>query len=244
MSDPVMRTSLSRHALAEYVRAQVQAFFPDRPLGPQELQVHVDEALERLEHCFAHIRVKYYSDGRHTTFDHLHTDQWTTFLYFLSNTIHRSESNPPLAQKVYALNKALHSIDVSYAVELPAIFAFQHPVGTVVGRGRFSDYLLIYQRCSVGSNLNGSYPSLGQGVVMFGGSSVIGDCTLGDNVWISAGTTVMDQSVPSSKVVFGSSPNLIVKDAKRDAVREMFLRARRPSDGRPGADLPRAAGLG
>src|SRR5437588_860224 len=83
----------------------------------------------------------------------------------------RQVGDPRLAACVYGLNKALHGLDVFYEVELPTIFAFQHPVGTVLGRAHYSNYLLVYQRCTVGSTLSGESPTFEPGVVLFGGSS-------------------------------------------------------------------------
>lgn len=220
-----MRMTLGKEDLAGYVARQMSAVFPDHAVEREELGAHVDRALERLEHCFSRIRLKRFFDGSQSVFNHLNTDQYAMFLYFLSNTIFRMEGDPSLAEKAYALNKALHGLDVYYEVELPEIFGVQHPVGTVLGRARFSNYLFVYQRCSVGANLKNVYPTIGEGVVMFGGSAILGDCVVADNVWLSVGATVMDQSIPKNKVVFGGPRALVVKDTRRDAVKEMFSRA-------------------
>ena len=49
---------------------------------------------------------------------------------------------------------------------------------------------------------------------------MIGDTTIGDNVIISANAFVKDEVIPSGSIVFGQSPNLIVKEGKLDYVRE------------------------
>ncbi len=54
------------------------------------------------------------------------------------------------------------------------MFAVQHPVGTVLGRASYSDYFICYHNCTVGANLDNDYPSFGRGIVMYGGSRVIG----------------------------------------------------------------------
>jgi serine O-acetyltransferase len=99
---------------------------------------------------------------------------------------------------------------------------FQHPVGTVLGRAEYSDYLLVYQRCSVGANLTNTYPIIGPGVVMFGGSAVIGACRIEGNCWLSTGSLVMDAHIPDSSVVFGRSPALVVKPTERNVMRDIF----------------------
>ncbi len=72
----------------------------------------------------------------------------------------RSARRPghPIADKAYALNKALHALDAFYEVELPDVFAVQHPVGTVLGRATYSDYFICYHNCTVGANLDNDYP--------------------------------------------------------------------------------------
>ena len=184
----------------------------------------MERALQRLEYCFSHINIKYFFDGKQTCFNHLHTDQYAMFLYFLCNTIHRMEGAPSLASKIYALNKSLHAIDIFYEVALPDIFAFQHPVGTVLGRGNYSNYFFVYQRCSIGANLNGEYPTLGEGVVMYGGSGVIGGCTVGNNCWLSTGALLMDAEVPADSVIFGVAPENVIKPTKRNVARDLFLK--------------------
>jgi serine O-acetyltransferase len=218
-----MQTSLQRTYLADYVSAQMRTFFPDRELGPEEIRSASDLALDRLAYCFDRLKNKYVNASGQASFDHLNTDQYAMFLYLLSNTLYRERKDCTLAAKAYALNKALHAIDVFYEVELPRVFLFQHPVGTVIGRAKFADYFMIYQRCSIGSSLEGEYPVFHEGVVMFGGSGVIGDCEIGPNSWLSAGTLLMNRHSPGDCSVFGQSPNNTVKPAKRQ-VKNTFFR--------------------
>lgn len=49
---------------------------------------------------------------------------------------------------------------------------------------------------------------------MYANSSFIGKCNIGDNVILSAGTLVKDTDIPSNSIVFGQSPNLIIKENK------------------------------
>lgn len=221
-----MQLSLPQSDLAGYVSRQMSAIFPDRDIVARDLQPSVAVALERTEFCFSRTHAKYYSDGAQTVFNHLNTDQYATFLYFLANTTYKAEEDPTFASKLYALNKALHSIDAFYEVELPDIFLFQHPVGTVLGRGTYAPYLVVYQRCTVGANLEGDHPSMNEGVILFGGSAVIGNCNIGGNCWLSAGTLVMDTDLPGDSVVFGRSPELTIRPTRRDVVCDVFGQSR------------------
>jgi serine O-acetyltransferase len=144
------------------------------------------------------------------------------FLYFLSNTIWREEGDLDLASKVYYLNKVLHSVDVFYEVELPDIFRFLHPIGTVLGRGTYSDYFVVYQGCTVGADPPGTYPTIGKGVVMYPGSAIVGKCNIGHNCFVSTGTVIKGQEIPSDLVIFEKLGYLESKDATKSVIEEYF----------------------
>jgi len=60
--------------------------------------------------------------------------------------------NKNVCEKIYCLNKCLNAIDIYFEVELPNIFLLVHPLGTVLGKAKYNDFLLVYQQCTVGSN--------------------------------------------------------------------------------------------
>lgn len=214
--------TLSRDALADYVARQISTFFPDRDVRATDFASHHKHTLERVEHCFKHIRYKYFFEAGEARFDHCNTDQYAMYLYYLSNSIHRFEGDPALSSKIFALNKALHGLDVYYEVALPDIFAWQHPVGTVLGRAQYADYFYVFQRCTVGGNVELQYPTFEPNVVMYGDAAVIGKAHVGTNTWMSIGTKVLNQEVGGDKVVFGHSPHITQKPARRSVYREFF----------------------
>jgi serine O-acetyltransferase len=217
-----MITSLSARDLAEYVSRQLDSFFPDRsPTFPEVSRV-ISNTLDRCETCFTAQNRVGFPGGEATRFDHLNTDRYAVFLYYLGNEIHRSDGDRRVAAKTYALNKALNGLDLFYEVEMPEIFALQHPVGTVLGRANYGNCFFVYQGCVVGVGVDGKAPTLGDGTVLFGGSSLIGGCTLGDNAWVSAGSVVIDAQIPANSVVFGRSPELTIKPTTRSVKREAF----------------------
>lgn len=120
------------------------------------------------------------------------------------------------------MNKALHGFEAFYEVKLPDIFTVVHPVGTVLGRGTYSDYFCVYQGCTVGANLAGEYPSFGRGVVLYGGSRVIGRSRIGSNCLIAAGTTIIDRDIPDGHVGFGQHPQTASRPTRHDVVRTVF----------------------
>ena len=114
------------------------------------------------------------------------------------------------ADRVYALNKALHGFDIFYEVELPNVFFMEHPVGTVLGRAKYSDRLFLGQIVTVGGN-KGCYPTIGENVCLHAGCMVVGDSHLGNNIEVSAQAFIRDEVIPDNCLVFGKSPNLVIK---------------------------------
>jgi serine O-acetyltransferase len=160
--------------------------------------------LKRLEYLISNVKNKYYRQDNKIFFNHLNTDQYATFLYFLSNSLYEKHGDSTAAKKVYALNKSLHGIDVFYAVKLPEIFIFSHCVGTVLGRAQYSNYLVVYQNCTVGSNPNLIYPKIGEGVILYAGASLIGDSNVENNVTFAAQTTLINSKVEKDSIVYNN----------------------------------------
>jgi len=220
----MFKKTLSEDGLSAYIAKQLNFIFPDKDMIHEgKLKPFVTKALKRIEHCFSKINVKYYFDGKNILFNHLHADQYATFLYYLSNTVWRDSKDENIASKIYYLNKMLHALDAYYEVELPDVFLLSHPVGAVLGRGNYNDYLVVYQRVSVGANKNQVYPRIGKAVIMYGGSALIGKCTVGDNCLFSIGTIVMDRDIPSDMVVYGTYPNINHKRTTKSVMERYFL---------------------
>src|SRR5450631_1592411 len=106
----IVHLSLKPADLALYARKQFENLFPDgTDLG--DLPKFVDLALGRVEHCFSRVRLKGFFDAGQPRFSHRHCDQYAIFLYYLANSAFREKPGHPIADKAYALNKALHALD-------------------------------------------------------------------------------------------------------------------------------------
>ena len=148
-----MELSLKKEDLTRYVMDQLNLFFPDRTRIPQEaIEGYIPAALADLDYCFSHVNDKYFRDGDRTMFNHLNSDQYAMFLYRLSNLLFKETGDVNVSTKLFLLNKCLHGIDLFYEVELPQIFLINHPLGTVLGRGKYSDFFIAHQKCNIGSN--------------------------------------------------------------------------------------------
>ena len=199
----------------------MQSFFPEPTEADNQLVLDIlEDVLQKCENNFSHSENKYFSqvkDGKRIVrFDAFHSIQWMTFLYYLSHELYLKGSK--LCDQVYYLNKIMHSVDLFYAIELPSIWSAEHPLGTVMGRAKYSDGFFFYQGCTVGGTKdkggNINYPELEENVRMYANSSILGRCHIGKNVQIGAGALVKNQDVPDNCIVFGQSPNLIIKVTK------------------------------
>ncbi len=216
-----MNLSLERPTLTNYLAKQLAFFYPDEADVKSGLTHIMPAVIERMDHCFSHIHKKYYVDQGKTLFNHLNSDHYAMFLYFVANAAWR-QGLIPLAEKAFLLNKALHGIDAFYSIVLPAIFLFVHPVGTVLGNASYADFLVVYQNVGVGTDVGSVYPTLGKSVVLYSKCSVIGQCTVGNNVSIATHTLVRNTNVPDDTVVVGLYPNNKMMRNKQDNQHDFF----------------------
>lgn len=138
-------------------------------------------------------------------------------LYLVARAV-RGCGGGPLCDKIYLLNRALSGVDLFYEVRLPDVFFFDHPLGSVIGRAEFRGPFNFLQGCTVGNN-KGVYPSFGSYVFMCSDAKVLGACSVGDYVIFAANSYVKDTDIPAGSIVFGQSPNLVVKEGCLDYVR-------------------------
>jgi serine O-acetyltransferase len=219
-----MQLSLSKEDLASYISSQVNNLFPDKnTVRPSMLSQALDKSLNRLEHCFSQVSYKHYSHEGQTFLNHLYTDQYLVFLWFLANTVWKESGNDQLASKLYYLNKSLHGFDCMYNTGLPDIFLVFHGVGTMLGKAEYADYFVVLQGCTVGSQ-KGEYPRFGKGVGMAANSSVIGNCKMGDRTTISTRTTLFSKDLDADTTVFMNweSGKQEIKQAKNCYAQQFF----------------------
>ena len=213
-----MVLSLDKDLLVAYLRHQLDSLFPDG-LDSAEIGNHVGQVLEKLEYCISKIDIRYFwTASKAPYFNHLNSDQYSMFLYILSNTLHKNGADIRLCEKVFYLNKQMHGIDVFYEVDLPDIFCFSHCTGTVLGRARYSDYFLIYQNCTIGAGREAGsvgkneYPDLGKFVSVYRGGAILGRCRIGDNCKISADSSILDEDLEANKIYIGTPRGFLVKE--------------------------------
>jgi len=208
----------NRTSLVDYVSQQLTHFFPDHESDTSHtIDRHIDQSLARLERCINAVKM-----WRIGEFDYLHSTQYAIFLYFLSNTIWIEEKNKRLCTKLFYLNKALNGIDLFYEIAMPDIFFIGHSVGIVLAKATYGNYLVLYQNSTVGKN-HGIAPVLGEGVIMYPNSAIIGDCQIADGSVISQGVSVINKNTAAHSLVFqGEGGQLVFKKDQRNIFSDFF----------------------
>ncbi len=220
----MLACSLNQEEITRYVSKQTEYHFPDG--GHLEFEVQAAEVIakvfDRLEKCFVKIKSRYYRNSAgEVYFNHLNGDHYCSFLYLLSNELYKAGYEVS-ATKAFLLNKAMFALDLFYSVELPEVFLFIHPVGTIVGNANYSDYLVIYQGVTIGSLTEGKYPQFSEKTIIYSNSSVIGDCNFGQNCIVGARSYVIDIDLKDDQIVLGSYPNNRIIENKKPTIDYYF----------------------
>lgn len=206
--------------LCNYIPKQIENMFPDEiSMVHSEWEKVVNSSLKRLKISFSQIKAPHYQGDFEDTFNYLHSDHYAMFLYLLSNELYKDLNDEKMASKVFVLNKALHGIDAFYGIELPEVFLFVHPVGTVLGNAKYGNFFCVYQNCTIGSILVGDkfeYPQIGDNVVLFANSSVIGKCDVGNNVIFGANSSIVSKNIESKSIVLGTYPHNKITSSDKD----------------------------
>jgi serine O-acetyltransferase len=207
-----MITSLKTENFTSFISHQLNSLFYDYS-HYDNLGKLVNDAFDKLEFCFSKINNKYFFDGKDIYFNHLNGDQYSMFLYFLSQEAYKSDENEELASRFYLLNKYLFGIDVFYEVNLPKIFMFVHPVGTVLGRAEYNDYLVVYQRCGVGSS-GDKYPILSKYLTLHPGSSILGASKTSENNFLAADSLLLNKELQANSLYIGNPNSYKIRERK------------------------------
>lgn len=217
-----MELIINKDELKRYTAKQLDFFFPDNyKLEGRDVDIAFELALERVENCFKYITFPAYSnDEGQTFFSHLHSDQYAQYLYFFANTLWKQSENKPLCDKLIFLNRVLNNFFVSYKGNLPDIFFLGHPIGSIIGNAKYSDFLVVFQNVTIntGQSENGDLaPVLGKGLFLGAGAKIIGNKRIGDRVSISVDTVIYNQEIPDDKVaITDNQGNVILKERKKE----------------------------
>lgn len=85
---------------------------------------------------------------------------------------------------------------------------FPHPISIVIGKNvKIGKNCTIYQNVTIGQKED-NYPVLGNNIIIYPNSIIIGKIKIGDNVIIGAGSVVLCD-IPSNSIVAGNPARII-----------------------------------
>ena len=204
--------------LVAFTCAQIANFFPDRKNADNAalVRAHLPAAMAWLAPIAA--KAVHWNP---VALDPLSSSQYCQFLYVLANTIWKATGNEALPTKLFLLNKALHGIDLFFKVEMPPIFIIGHAVGIVLGRAKYGNYFVAFQNSTVG-RVGDDIPTLGECVVMFPNSAIVGRSRVGDFTVLSQGTSLVNTDLPGNMTYWGQGGTLSSKAGRPGIYRHYF----------------------
>ena len=219
----MINTIDSPEEIKQLVLKQLSNFWTDT--DEKVISNSLPAAIEAVRLNFKSLPNKRFSIGGNAILSPYISVQWMIFLYRLAHQIYIDNRGdiPKEADQIYYLNKAMHANDWFYAIDLPTHFMCEHPLGSVLGRADYGDYLFVYQGTTIGGNRKKgdlSYPVLGNNVILYANSTILGDSHIGNNVVVSSGTYIINEIIPDNCIVFGKSPNLTIKIKSEDQIKQ------------------------
>jgi serine O-acetyltransferase len=206
-------------------RSEFEAFL-DLQLGLVGLNASVvreatQATYSKIAAIFSRLRGKYFNDSYGPVLRVAHNAQYTIFLYELSRTVFKKGGREQ-ADRIYALLRMVSSVDLYYEVELPDLWGCDHPLGSVIGRGRFAPQSTLFfsQNCNIG-NSRGVQPEIHGNLHMAANAAVLGRTSISGNVYLANGACVVDGGNLSDCLVFGRSPHLTIKPFSKERFAEM-----------------------
>jgi len=211
--------TLARSFEPGYVERQIRQLVPDGAELGSGIEDHFNAALIETMQCLSPLKTV-----RDKGFDYLVSWQYMAFVFYLSRRIWREGGGTELPVRLFLLNKALNGIDLFYEIDMPARFFIGHTVGCVFAKASYGDYLIVHQNCTVGRQQQ-HRPVLENGVVMFPGSCIVGDCLVRENTVLSAGVSLVNTSTPGNCYVFqGKSGRPVFKELNKYYADEYYDR--------------------
>lgn len=213
-----IKINIDKDFIIGYVLKQLNNVLPDGFNARPVLESVIEHALERTVECVSAIRV-----WNSNEFNYLISGQYATFLYILSNDAWKIQGCAATATRLFLLNKALNGLELFYEVELPPHFYIGHTNSLVFAKATYGDYCVFYQNCTVGRK-HDMRPVIAQGLVMYPGSMIIGNCNIRENTILAPGVCLVDQDTPGNCYVLTkkSGNGTVFKSLSRCVIADYF----------------------
>lgn len=136
------------------------------------------------------------------------------FLYRMERQIFLANPENALLPFLSSLMRIRTGAELYYSTAIGPGFNVQHGVGTVIGpRNVIGKNFMIHQGVTIGQQRAWSPDekvSIGDHVILFAGSKVFGNITIGDNVWVGANALVIKSLEANG--VYGGIPAQRIRD--------------------------------
>jgi serine O-acetyltransferase len=206
-------------ALVGFVCRQLAHVIPDGHDARAAVATALPAALQRTRRCIAGVRAWQAGD-----FDPLVSGQYASFLYLLGNELWARHDDAATATRLFLLNKSLHGLELFHEVELPEVFFLSHTPGLVFAKASYGNRLVVHQACTIGRKVGGERPVLGERVVLFPGSMVIGCCHVRDGSVVAPGVCLVDTDTPGDCYVLpGPEGRPLFKPVRREVWKDYLV---------------------
>jgi serine O-acetyltransferase len=139
------------------------------------------------------------------------------FNYRIANLFYKLKLSP-ISKVIWYMNRLFYSVDIDYRANLAGGFVVIHGIGLVVGafvttKGKTT----VYQGVTLGGNSGKTQlfdgqlirqPFIGENVIIFSNSTLLGPIIIGDNVTIGASSVIL-KNIESNTTVYNKN-NLIM----------------------------------
>lgn len=136
------------------------------------------------------------------------------FLYRLSSAVYGKRLLGRIFSKaIWRLNVLLTGCHISAKCRIGPGLSLPHPVGIVIGdEVSIGNSVTIFQSVTIGTSKPGKldYPAVGDGVVIYCGTVVVGDIEIGSRALIGANSFV-NTNVASDSVAVGCPAKVVCK---------------------------------
>ena len=200
-------------------------------LNDKMVKENFEGTLKTIIDQHSRIKDKWYSKNGEGIFDLLYMDHFLILCYRFSNTLYKSGRYEELAKAIFYSSKIRTCADIFYRTEIGDYFLPVHPIGTIITpHSTFGKGLRLYEHVLIGPYSISSkepedyeQPTIGEGVIIYGYSKIMGNSKIGDNVVISLGTTIINKDIPNnSHVMMSNNGRLILLPNKNNNMNEKF----------------------
>ena len=156
------------------------------------------------------IRDKYYSHQNKGILDLAFIDHFLILTFRLSFLFSKEKKYTELAKAIFYSSRFRTGCNIFYKANINKYFWPIHPYGTNISQHvRFGKGLQIYHNVTIGpydledpvTTKKRTKIKIGDWVIVFGNSKIMGNSVIGDNVILGIGSKIVNRNVPSNTTV-------------------------------------------